>query len=245
MPVPFTIDFTAPNAPTNVVATPLKLLRAPEFDAAQITWSPVTTPPENLLRQELWMNDGVDWTRIGYWSDPAVKSFVYPFPRSRKSILYQINQIVRVGAATQTGLWGADDLTVTLNHLSLVSIREPQTIRFAASAWESQRVAFKQAQDWHFPAGGRDPVEMPGSLSNREVSISPQLYDRVDGVTAEQSYLDFETLFDSKHIFCLRDPRGNKWFSRFLGDPTDTFGKGGVRHNFDIQVRRVAYQEGV
>jgi hypothetical protein len=87
MAVPFTIDFTAPNAPTNVNAAPVTLLRAPEADAVQITWTPVSTAPENLVRQELWMNDGVDWTRIAYWTDPAVASYTYPFPRSGKNIL--------------------------------------------------------------------------------------------------------------------------------------------------------------
>jgi hypothetical protein len=244
MAVPFTIDFTAPNAPTNVNAAPVTLLRAPEADAVQITWTPVSTAPENLVRQELWMNDGVDWTRIAYWTDPAVASYTYPFPRSGKNILYQLNQIVRSGSNTLTGLWGSDTAQVNLAHLSLVSVKAPQTRRVSIRAWPSQRRTFTQNQDWHYPAGGTNPIELPGSLRGRDWSLSGQLYDREDGVTAEQTMEDFVTLFDTYDIFCLRDPRGSKDFCRFNGNPTDNFGKGGVRHELDFQVRKVAYVEG-
>ncbi len=245
MATPFTINFTAPAAPTNVTATPVTLLRAPEPDAVQITWTAVSTAPENLVRQELWANDGVSWTRIAYWTDPAVTSYTYPFPRSGKNILYQLNQVVNVaGGGTQTGLWGSATATVNLTHISLVSVKSPQTLRVSIKAWPSQRVTLTQTQDWHTPAGGTDMKELPGSIRSREISLSGQLYDRSDGVTAEQTWQDFQDLFDTNDIFCVRDPRGGKWFSRFLGNPSSTYGKGGVRHELDFVVRRVSYTEG-
>jgi hypothetical protein len=245
MPAPFTIDFTAPDAPSNVNAVGFKILRAPDADAAKITWTPVDTPPENLIRQELWANDGVEWIRIASWNDPAVHEYIYPFPRSRKLILYQLNQIVRSGSLTRTGLWGSDTLQLDINHISLVSINAPHTRRVEIMAWPDAQEVLTQNQDWHYPAGGRNPIELPGSLRGRDIPLSAQLFDRTDGITAEQTWDDFKTLFDTRDIFCTRYPRGGKWFSRFNGNVTNRYGKGGVRSNIDFAVRQVAYDESV
>jgi hypothetical protein len=248
----FTIDFTAPAAVTNLTAIPYTLLRAPEPDAVFISWLPVATAPENLIRQELWMTDGTTgpdglaiWTKLGWWTDPSVRTYLYPYPASNKNVLYQINQVVRSGASTLTGLWGNDAAQVTLNHISLVSVLAPQTRRVAIMAWPTERETLVQEQDWHVPAGGTNYIELPGSLRGREVNMSGQLFDRPDGVTAEQTMQDFRNLFDTKDIFCARDPRGGKWFARFLGNPTSNYGKGGVRHELDFNIRRVAFVEGV
>jgi hypothetical protein len=244
MPTSFTIDFTAPNAPTNVTATPVKLLRAPDDDAVMITWLPVATAPENLVQQELWVTDGLKANRIAYWSDPAVHSYLYPFPPAKKNLLYRIHEVVRSGSSTLTGLHGIDAAQVNMQHLSLVSAVAPLTHRVAIAAWPNQRVTLNQQQDWHTPAGGTTMIELPGSLRSREINLSGQLWDRPDGVTADQSWQDLQDLFDTRETFCVRDPRGGKWFCRFLGDLTANYGKGGVRYELDFNVRKVAFVEG-
>ena len=249
MPVPFTIDFTAPGATGNLVATTLlQLYDHPSFPSSvRLTWNPIETAPENVEKIEIWAIDSYGATRIARFTDPAVSAFTYHYPRSAQNTTYQVIQFIRSGGNILVGLWGQASATVTLTILSIVSVSSPVSLRVAVDAWPTFREKLTQSQEWSVPAGGSDYVEQAGSLRGRDLSLSGQLYDRADGsnVTAQDTRAALSALFDTRDITCVRDPRGNKWFARFMGDIDLDYGKGGVRYNATWSMRRVAHAEGV
>jgi hypothetical protein len=242
MSTPFSIDFTAPAAPTSLTLTPVTVGLDPSAAALDLAWTPVSTAPENLYRIEVWANDGDGWILVAWFSDPAVTTFRYHFPRSGVDTTYRVLQRVWSGSNLLTGLWAEAHVILSFPFISLVSVKFPETRRVPIRYWPNQQEQWAQTQDWHIPAGGTHYVEMAGSLRNDDVSLSAQFIDEV-GRTAEQCYLALKGLFRVTDPFAVRDPRGHKWFARFSGNPSMDYGKGGVRYSTTFNVRQIAHVE--
>jgi hypothetical protein len=247
MPVPFTIDFTAPGVASNVtLATLAQLFDVPGYPSSvRLTWSTIPTAPENIDRIEIWALDDVQVTRIARFTDPAVSQFTYHYPRSGKNTTYQIFQFVKgASGAVTAGLWAQVAAQITLPYISMVNTAAPISRRVVFDAWDSFRERLLQTQEWQIPAGGSNYIELAGSLRGRDLPMSASLYDRADGVTAQQLKSAFTTLFDTRDPICVRHPRGDKWFSRFNGDAEVDYLPGGVRYRLSWTMRRIAYTEG-
>jgi hypothetical protein len=244
MSTPFTISFTAPNAPSNLTLTPVTVSPDPGVAAVDLKWTAVGTAPENLERIEIWVNDyKYGWILAQYFTDPSVTTWRYHYPRSGKATTYRVLQRVRSGSSTLTGLWAEATTTVTFPFISLVSIQFPNTRRASAKYWPNQSEQRLQTQDWHLPAGGSKYVEFTGSLRSSDLSLSAQYMDETGGPTAEAQKEALDALFDVTDPVCVRDPRGHKTFARFSGGYTWDFLKGTVRYATSFTMREIAHTE--
>jgi hypothetical protein len=247
---PFTIDFTSPAAPSNLVVANTLMARdnLNSPTAHTLTWTPVTTAPENLDGVEIWTIDAYDQKRIARFSDPAITSYIYPHPRANIPVQYQIHELVRSGGNTLTGLWASTTITLPMRTLTLVSTLNPTAHRIAVDAWTDFVEDLTQTQEWQIPAGGQDYFEIAGSLRGSDGSTTLQIFDREDGsgVTGAQLLDDFKTLFRiiPPETISLRDPRGNKWFGRFSGNARITYLKKTNRTSIDIGFRQTNFVEG-
>lgn len=248
MPVPFTIDFTAPTASGNLTLAAITRTLDPVGypNSVRLTWVAIPSAPENVDRIEIWMSDSYESKRIARFTDPAVTTYVYHFPRSGDVVEYQIIQFLKSGASILTGLWGISTMTLTFPFIHLASVVSPATLRLPIRYWTSQQETLTQTQEWQLPAGGTEYIEVSGSLRGKEFSVSGQLIDQQDGsgITAEQLARMFRDMFKTRDIFCYRNPRGHKEFIRPLGNPTLPHLPGTVRYTLSFNVRTVAYAEG-
>lgn len=247
MPVPFTIDFTAPNAATSLTATPVTVSPDPSTAAVDLAWGGISTSPENTERIEIWAeetnNEGVVVNnRVAYFTNPAIASFRWHFPRSGIATTYRVIQVVRSGGSTLNGLWATVVQTVTFPFLSLVSVKRPLTHRIPIRYWTTQRESLLQSQEWQLPAGGANFVEQTGSLAGAEFPLTFQFIEET-GLTAEQQMQLVRLVFYGKDTMGFRDPRGHKHFGRFNGNVSADYGKGGVRYSGDFTFRRTSYAE--
>jgi hypothetical protein len=254
----FSVSYTAPAAPNNLQAVPFAMPTDPVATGVVLTWDTLGTDPLQHQYTEVWINEGGDDIRVARIADVAVTSFFYPFPRSGIDVEYKVRQIVNTGGNTvENGLFAQAFARVDLTHLSLVSVIAPSSRRVTIQAWPSQSEVLTQPeQAWHLPAGGRDYVEIPTRIRGRDLSWSGQIFDRQDesGITADDEAQRLRDLFDGIYdavtdvvtpdILCARDPRGGKWFVRFNGNLTLSYGKGGVRYDASFGLRRLAYTEG-
>lgn len=246
---PFRIDFTAPSAPSNITVTNTIMPFDPAGKASShnIVWVPVSTAPEDIDKIEVWTIDAYEARRIAWFSDPAVTSFLYHFPRLNTNIQYQIHQIVKQpGGGTQIGLWGAlTGQLATHPNLSLVSVINPSAHRVGFDAWDEFGESYLQNQEWQIPAGGQNYFEIAGSLRGRDMNLNVHMEDRT-GITALQTKLALEQLFDSipPETMCLRHPRGGKWFGRYNGNISVPYVYGGSRYRASFGFRRTSFQEG-
>jgi hypothetical protein len=244
MSTPFTIDYTSPGAPSNLVVTPVTVSPDPGTAAADLTWTGVSTSPENLERIEIWVNDQDEgWILAQWFTDPGVNFFRYHYPRSGVATTYRVLERVFSGSNVLTGLWAEEAATVTFPFISFVSVRFPNTRRAHTRYWPNQRESRGQSQDWHVPAGGRNYVEFAGSLRSTDLSLSAQYIDESGGSTAEAQKRALDALFDVTDPICVRDPRGHKWFTRFNGSLNWEYGKGGVRYSADFSMRKITHTE--
>jgi hypothetical protein len=247
---PFTIDFTSPAAPTSLTVTPLAVSYDPSgsFSLHRLTWLPVSTAPENIDKIEVWTIDAYDTKRVAWFTDPAVVTFDYYFPRFGIPIEYQIHQIVKVaGGGTQVGLWANVTNNILTNRcLSIISVINPLAKRVSFEAWGDFSEGLLQTQEWQIPAGGQDYFEVAGSLRGRDMNLAVEVADRQDGVTALQQKIALETLFDTipPETCCLRHPRGGKWFGRFSGNWNIPYVYGGSRYKASGGFRRTSFREG-
>lgn len=249
MAIPFTIDFTAPGAPSNLTVTPLE--QSFDFPGEpsihRLTWLPIGTSPENLFSLEIWTTDAIGGDqRIAVFSDPAVTTFDYHFPRTNKAIQYRIFQRIRAGATITTGLFATTTATLTNRGLILASVISPVAHRINLYAIGGFVEGLLQTQEWQIPAGGQNYYEIAGSLRGRDMSWNCDLFTRYDGVTAEQHKLALETIFDAipPETCCLRHPRGFKWFGRINGNISLPYVYGGERYTGSISFRRTSFREG-
>lgn len=246
---PFTISFTSPSAPSNlaVANTVMGFDPAGKASSHTLTWIPVSTAPENIDKIEVWTIDAYESRRVAWFSDPAVTSFVYHFPRLNTAIQYQIRQVVKKsGGGTQVGLWGTlSGQLATSPVLSLVSVINATAHRVGFDAWDEFGESYLQNQEWQIPAGGQNYFEIAGSLRGRDMNLAVHMEDRTSK-TALQTKLALETLFDSipPETMCLRHPRGGKWFGRFNGNISVPYVYGGSRYRASFGFRRTSYKEG-
>jgi hypothetical protein len=249
MAIPFTIDFTAPGATGNLTLAAITRTLDPTGypNAIRLTWLPVTTAPENIDRIEIWMSDSQDTRRIARFTNPAVTTYVYHFPRSGDNTEYYIIQFLKSGTNVLTGLWGIASMTLSFPFIHLASVKSPATLRLPIQYWTNQQETLTQTQDWQLPAGGTEYIEVSGSLRGTEFAVTGQLIDAQDasGITAEQLAAMFRAMFKTRDIFCYRNPRGHKLFIRPLGNPTLPHLPGTIRYTLSFNVRTVAYTEGV
>lgn len=246
MPVPFDVDFTSPGSSTNLTAATSLMSGDPpsQPSAVALTWLALPVAPENLLRAELWAIDGVAVTRILTFTDPAITSYIYPFPRSRQTTEYRIIQWLADG---RTGLWGTDSEIVTMDYVSLVSTINPTTKRVILQARTSESEEWTQTQDWHIPAGGDNYKEIAGSLRGLDIPVTAQMFDRIDGsgVTSEVTKTRLRTIFDAKtETICLRNYRGLKAFGKINGNVSVPYVYGANRYNVSFSFRRTSFTEG-
>jgi hypothetical protein len=245
MAVPFTIDFTAPGSAGNLNATTVMRTLDPTGwpNSIRLTWLPLPTAPENIDRIEIWLSDGVDVKRILRFTDPALTTYTYSFPRSGKISEFTIYQFLKDGTV---GLWGIDTQSVSFPYIHIVSVTDPASLRLPVQYWPSQRESLTQTQEWQLPAGGTEYIELAGSLRGKEFVIQGQLIDAQDGsgVTAEDIAEMFRNLWTKRHIWCYRNPRGHKLFVRPMGNAGLSHEKGSVRYLLDVSVRTVAHTEG-
>lgn len=248
-PVPFFVTFSGPAAPANFVATAVSLGLDPGVSSVSLVWTPVSTAPANFVRYEVWAWDDEEDMHLIDFTDPAVSQYVHHFPRSGKLTTYGVRQITRSGVDEVVGNWAHDDLTVILNHTSLISTVTPFDLRVPFSYWTSKRLVLLQTQDWQLPAGGRRYKELSGSIRSKEIPFSAQVTDDqpTAGVKAAEVIKEFEELFNTlpPHPFCLRDQRGRKIFGRFNGNVTINDLAGGIRSTVDATVREISFTEGV
>lgn len=249
--IPFTIDFTSPAAPTSlaVANTALNFDPTGQYSAHTLTWTPVSTAPENILRIEVWTTDAYEAKRIAWFTEPAVTSFIYYFPRFNTSITYQILQIVKgPGGITQVGLWATLTTSLLNNCLSFVSVLNPVSHRVSFQAWTDFTESLLQSQEWQIPAGGQDYFEVGGSLRGRDINLGVELADRQDGsgITALAHKISLEQLFDAipPETVCLRHQRGGKWFGRFNGNWNVPYIYGNGRFRASGTFRRTSFKEG-
>jgi hypothetical protein len=249
MPVPFVVDFTAPSASGNLTLAAITRTLDPVGypNTVRLTWNAIPEAPENVDRVEIWMSDSIETKRIARFTDPAVTSYVYHFPRSGSSTEYYIIEFIKSGSAILTGLWGIASMTVVFPFIHLASVKSPATLRLPIQYWTSQQETLTQTQEWQLPAGGTEYIEVSGSLRGAEFAVTGQLIDAQDGsgITAEQLAKMFRDMFKTRDIFCYRNPRGHKHFIRPLGNVTLPHLPGTVRYTMSFNVRTVAYTEGV
>jgi len=248
--VPFTVDFTAPGALSSLTATNTSLAFDPPGTGSthSLIWTPVTTAPENLIRIEVWSEDAFEARKVAQFTDPAVTSLLYYFPRVGIPITYKVFQIIRSGAATLIGLSAQATITATSKCLSLVSVVNPVAHRIALQAWSDFGETLQQNQEWGIPAGGQDYFEVGGSLRGTDINIAAELFNRTDGsgITALDEKLALEALFKAipPETVCLRHPRGGKWFGRFNGSWSFPYIYGGERYRASGGFRKTSFVEG-
>lgn len=249
MAIPFDVDFTSPGAATSLTITPEAMLYDPPSNpsALRIEWDSITTPPEDLYKAELWAIDSTTVTRILRFTDPAVDSYLYPYPRSKDETLYRL--IIWVGSSGNylTGLWGSDEYTHIMRYTSLVSVENPETNRVILQAIDDFSETRTQEQTFQVPAGGRNYRVLPGSLKGVDATISGRMFDRIDGsgVTQMATKNAFDALFDSGETFCLRQERGFKGFGVLNGSATLRYDYGGETISLSAGFRRTSYTEGI
>lgn len=250
----FSVSFTAPAAPTGFTATPYKLDGDVENSGVYLSWDAIGDAPETLMALEIWIDEGTGRKRVAQFNHPGVTSFFYPFPKSGVDVEYLLRKVLR--NPTREGLFAQAFARIDLTTITLVSVLSPTTRRVAMQAWNPTRETLSQFQEWAVPAGGTDYVEQPGQLRGQDFTVSARLFDRQDGtsITAEYLMAKLRDLFEgirdpvtgriTADILCLRDPRGNKIFGRYLGNLTATHQKGGVRYDVEFGFRRLSYTEG-
>lgn len=249
--VPVSINYPTPLAPLNPEIAPEFLPMDEEGSGIRLMWTPVDTPPANLVRMEVWREttDGtLPLTKVAEYLGYDPGHYVDLFPPSGLEFRYLVRQVQLQGTDVREGFFAEAVGTLLMGEAVLAEIDNPSTERVVLRFWSSRRGTWHQSQGWDAPAGGRVWEEWHGTLDAEEVSLTAQLTDSAnyagtETYTADEVLRRLRRLFSRKRPMLWRDPRGRYLPCLFSGnvEVTDNV-RGAARYEVSFTLREIRFE---